>query len=92
METPRATVLPLDVLERRAHGVREPLGEVFGGAMVTLALSGDTVAMDGLKTTASVRERLAERASRSPCCVVLLKDGEPLSAGLNYRNRVSGRA
>ena len=74
-------MLSLDEREARCQGAREPLGEVFGDAMVTLALSGETIETHGLRTTASVRERLAEKASCSPGIVVLLRDGKPLSAG-----------
>ena len=82
METPRPAVLSLDEREARCTGAREKLGDVLGRPTVTLAISGETVATDGLKTTASVRERLAEKASCSPGCVVMLKDGEALSAAL----------
>ena len=78
MESPRATILPLELREARCSGTREPLGDVIGAPVLTMALSGETVELDA-KSTMELRTQLAQRAAVSPADVCLLKDGELLT-------------
>ena len=78
MESPRATILPLELREARCSGTREPLGDVIGAPVLTMALSGETLELRA-KSTMEIRTQLAQKAAVSPAGVVLLKDGEVLT-------------
>ena len=77
MESPRAAVISLDARRARCSGVREPLGDVFGGPMLTMALTGEKLQI-GSKTTSDVRKEVADKARVSTACVCLFKGDEIL--------------
>ena len=77
MESPRPTTLSLDARRARCSGVREPLGDVLGEPVLTMALTGEKLQIRG-KTTADVRKELADTACLSPAYVCLVRGNDAL--------------
>ena len=77
MESPRPTILSLDAHRARCSGSREPLGDVLGVPVLTMALTGEKLHIRG-KTTADVRKELEDKACVSPAYVCLVRGNDAL--------------